>query len=399
MTKPHRSAASAFHPARLAAARHRLYGADNFVAAGAAYEDFLLRKERVYEAALASARSLAGELERSCAAAWKPACASWPPRTNSNARRAAGHPSAAGRRAAPAERGRLHAGPAGRAAGRQRHAQSRRRSAAPVRRGAGQDGTQPRHRHGRPCSAPPCTMSRCWPSAYPSRSVAKCARPVCADPAATHRPGAAPASHAGWLGSGGAGRRRLIVGRTREECATSASTRVPSLAAPPPREREGTLRSETKEGIPVLTAFSRSRDGRWTVAVGAPVRPDGGPVRSLIWAPAPGWPSSPPASGRPTAWRPGSSTPSPRWSRRRSRWDAARPSTPESRYSETAMLGRSLLHASCMLPGPPAGVPRSPDLAEQSPALCELAARALAAGNAAPGPPRCWRWTWITSRR
>ena len=35
-----------------------------FVAAGAAYEDFLLRKERVYEAALASARSLAGELEQ-----------------------------------------------------------------------------------------------------------------------------------------------------------------------------------------------------------------------------------------------------------------------------------------------------------------------------------------------
>ena len=47
-------------------------------------------------------------------------------------RRAAGLPSAAGRRAAPAERGRLHAaGPAGRAASRQRHAQSRPAIAAP----------------------------------------------------------------------------------------------------------------------------------------------------------------------------------------------------------------------------------------------------------------------------
>ena len=61
----------------------------------------------------------------------------------------------------------------------------------------------------------------------------------------------------------------LIVGRTREMRYVGQHA-VPSLAAAA-REREGTLRSETKEGIPVLTAFSRSSDGRWTVAVGAPL--------------------------------------------------------------------------------------------------------------------------------
>ena len=65
----------------------------------------------------------------------------------------------------------------------------------------------------------------------------------------------------------------LIVGRTREEMRYVGQHAVPSLAAAAAREREGTLRSETKEGIPVLTAFSRSRDGRWTVAVGAPCPP------------------------------------------------------------------------------------------------------------------------------
>ena len=62
----------------------------------------------------------------------------------------------------------------------------------------------------------------------------------------------------------------LIVGRTREEMRYVGQHAVPSLAAAARAKR---LRSETKEGIPVLTAFSRSSDGRWTVAVGAPCPP------------------------------------------------------------------------------------------------------------------------------
>ena len=151
MTKPHRSAASAgrlLHPARLAAARHRLYGADNFVAAGAAYEDFLLRKERVYEAALASARSLAGELERELRGV--EAGLRILATEDELQRGAPGLPSAAGRRAAQNVDGYMLLDPQGvplADSGMPNPAGDPQR---PVRRGAGQDGTQPRHRHGRP---------------------------------------------------------------------------------------------------------------------------------------------------------------------------------------------------------------------------------------------------------
>ena len=73
---------------------------------------------------------------------------------------------------------------------------------------------------------------------------------------------------------------------------------------------------------------------------------------------------------------------------------------PESRYSETAMLGRSLLHASRMLSQARRQAYHDP--------LTSLSNRLLFANwrparwpraSAAPGPPRCWRWTWITSRR
>ena len=71
---------------------------------------------------------------------------------------------------------------------------------------------------------------------------------------------------------------------------------------------------------------------------------------------------------------------------------------PESRYSETAMLGRSLLHASRMLSQARRQAYHDPLTSLSNRLLfCELAARALAAG--APARPRCWRWTWITSRR
>ena len=193
----------------------------------------------------------------------------------------------------------------------------------------------------------------------------------------------------------------LIVGRTREEMRYVGQHAVPSLAAAAAREREGTLRSETKEGIPVLTAFSRSRDGRWTVAVRAPVRPDGGPValadlgrlrraghhrrRHLG-----GLPPGDPDRARRRRAGPAGDRAGTRRGRRRARKPLQR-----DRHAGPVPAAR-VPHA---VPGPPAGVPRSPDLAEQSPALLRTGGRALAAGNAAPGPPRCWRWTWITSRR
>ena len=144
---------------------------------------------------------------------------------------------------------------------------------------------------------------------------------------------------------------------------------VPSLAAAA-REREGTLRSETKEGIPVLTAFSRSRDGRWTVAVGAPLSALTADLwRSLIWGACAGLAII--AAGIWAAYRlatriehavaalvpPAIAL---------GRGEAV--DVPESRYSETAMLGRSL-HASRMLSQARRQGTTIPDLAEQSPAL------------------------------
>ena len=121
-----------------------------FVAAGAAYEDFLLRKERVYEAALASARSLAGELERELRGveAGLRILA-----TEDELQR--GALPAFHRRLGDALRlqnvdGYMLLDPQGvplADSGMPNPAGDPQR---PVRRGAGQDGTQPRHRHGRP---------------------------------------------------------------------------------------------------------------------------------------------------------------------------------------------------------------------------------------------------------
>ncbi|WZB71901.1 hypothetical protein WJ968_09320 [Achromobacter xylosoxidans] len=194
----------------------------------------------------------------------------------------------------------------------------------------------------------------------------------------------------------------LIVGRTREEMRYVGQHAVPSLAAAAAREREGTLRSETKEGIPVLTAFSRSSDGRWTVAVGAPLSALTADLwRSLIWGACAGLAII--AAGIWAAYRlatriehavaalvpPAIAL---------GRGEAI--DVPESRYSETAMLGRSLLHASRMLSQARRQAYHDP--------LTSLSNRLLFANwrparwpqaSAAPGPPRCWRWTWITSRR
>lgn len=76
----------------------------------------------------------------------------------------------------------------------------------------------------------------------------------------------------------------LIVGRTREEIRYVGQHAVESLAEAIAASHEGTLRSKTKEGISVLTAFSHSRDGRWAVAVGAPISSLQADLwRSMIW--------------------------------------------------------------------------------------------------------------------
>ena len=180
----------------------------------------------------------------------------------------------------------------------------------------------------------------------------------------------------------------LIVGRTREEMRYVGQHAVPSLAAAAAREREGTLRSETKEGIPVLTAFSRSSDGRWTVAVGAPLSALTADLwRSLIWGACAGLAII--AAGIWAAYRlatriehavaalvpPAIAL---------GRGEAI--DVPESRYSETAMLGRSCCTRPACCPRPAGRRTTIPDLAEQPPALCELAARALAAGERSARP-------------
>ena len=181
----------------------------------------------------------------------------------------------------------------------------------------------------------------------------------------------------------------LIVGRTREEMRYVGQHAVPSLAAAAAREREGTLRSETKEGIPVLTAFSRSSDGRWTVAVGAPLSALTADLwRSLIWGACAGLAII--AAGIWAAYRlatriehavaalvpPAIAL---------GRGEAI--DVPESRYSETAMLGRSLLHASRMLSQARRQAYHDPLTSLSNRLLfCELAARALAAGERSARP-------------
>ncbi len=65
-------------------------------------------------------------------------------------------------------------------------------------------------------------------------------------------------------------RDATILGRTREEARFVGERAVPSLADAVQRQHEGTLPSQTKEGIPVLTAFSHLATTPWAVVVGAP---------------------------------------------------------------------------------------------------------------------------------
>ena len=59
---------------------------------------------------------------------------------------------------------------------------------------------------------------------------------------------------------------------------------MPTLADAVRRQQDGTLHSTTKEGVPVLTAFSHSRDRMWAVAIGAPIASLQADLwRSMIW--------------------------------------------------------------------------------------------------------------------
>lgn len=88
---------------------------------------------------------------------------------------------------------------------------------------------------------------------------------------------------AGWVAAA-LDKEALIVGRTREEARYIGQHAVPTLAVAVRRQQDGTLHSTTKEGVPVLTAFSHSRDRMWAVAIGAPIASLQADLwRSMIW--------------------------------------------------------------------------------------------------------------------
>lgn len=62
----------------------------------------------------------------------------------------------------------------------------------------------------------------------------------------------------------------IIAGRTRDEERFIGQPAVASLRRAVMARAEDTLESTTKEGISVFTAFTHTLDGKWTVAVGAP---------------------------------------------------------------------------------------------------------------------------------
>ena len=61
-----------------------------------------------------------------------------------------------------------------------------------------------------------------------------------------------------------------IIARTREAARFVGQPAVPELAARVAAQTEGTLDTSTKDGTSVIAAFSRSRQSRWSLAVGVP---------------------------------------------------------------------------------------------------------------------------------
>ena len=154
---------------------------------------------------------------------------------------------------------------------------------------------------------------------------------------------------AGWVAAA-LDKEALIVGRTREEARYIGQHAVPTLADAVRRQQDGTLHSTTKEGVPVLTAFSHSRDRMWAVAIGAHRVAAGRPVALHDLGPG----------GQPRDHRHGhlgglSAGPADpdvhhRADRTRHRPGPRRyPAVPPTRYRETALLGSALRHAGQML--------------------------------------------------
>jgi len=76
---------------------------------------------------------------------------------------------------------------------------------------------------------------------------------------------------AGWIGAIFDGRGN-IVARTHEMERFAGSPGAPALVKRMQEIAEGSVETETLEGIPVLSAFSRSALSNWTVAIGIPSR-------------------------------------------------------------------------------------------------------------------------------
>jgi|GEM_PF-1186969 len=77
--------------------------------------------------------------------------------------------------------------------------------------------------------------------------------------------------------------RGILITRTQDVARFQGRSAVPDLVRMARTQREGVLETMTLEGIPVITAFSRSSTWHWTVAVGVPkAGMDAGLKESLI---------------------------------------------------------------------------------------------------------------------
>ena len=86
----------------------------------------------------------------------------------------------------------------------------------------------------------------------------------------------------GWIGTV-LDRTGTVIARTHEMNRFAGKKAVPDLVKAASEAAEGTLETVTLEGIPVVTAFSRSEVSNWTVAVGIPKSMLTGGLKKSIW--------------------------------------------------------------------------------------------------------------------
>lgn len=75
-----------------------------------------------------------------------------------------------------------------------------------------------------------------------------------------------------------------VVSRTHEIARFLGKKGSPALVKRMAEVAEDAIENTTLEGIPVLTAFSRSAVSNWTVAIGIPTRDLTGELRSVLWS-------------------------------------------------------------------------------------------------------------------